>query len=326
MGLTKTFPTKDIPTSGANILSEWWAAHNPLIVRVQRKDFAIASSQTHSAGAKTQVNITGSLPAMSAGDYIYIDVAAEIPAGLYQLDANVTATDTFFVINLAFTSDCGVGFVNLVTTYANYWIEAKYEKYDISTSTWSSFGTITRHRADATGLSKIDINVTLKNTVTMQDDVFNHSGFVNVYDTNISAICGVFFREVYNGITGAWDGGSQVSLTDSAMQAGNSNGSNLKEFVPEGTGTTMANFVSDFDVPTYWEGLPFDLSFIYSSSLYSDVGVLTVRRVEDRASDDDNITEDVIDTTQALLQNRMLLSGSFTTDRIKVYLAAKYIP
>lgn len=326
MPLTKTFPTKDIPTAGGNIPSEWWAAHNPLLVRVQRKDFPIASSVSHAAGAKTKVNITGSLPAMAAGDYIYINVAAEIPVGLYQLDANVTLGDTFFIINLAFTADCGTGFVNLVTAYANYYIEAKYEKYNIATSTWASFGAITRHRADTTGLSKIDINATLKNSVTMQDDVSNHSGFVNVYDTNLSSICGVFFREVYNGVAGAWDGGSQVSLTDSAIQAGNPNGSNLKEFVTEGSGTTMANFVSDFIRPTYFEGYPFDIGFIYSSSLFADVGALTVRRVEDRAIDDDNITEDAIDTTQALLQNRMLLSGGFTTDKIKVYLAAKFIP
>lgn len=116
------------------------------------------------------------------------------------------------------------------------------------------------------GLTRCDISAYLQSLVNANDD-FKYD-VLNWRDINRAASFTIRYREVWDEDSSVWYYAPQpLYVTYSAKQLGDKYGGNMAEYVPflnEPNPLLKAKFLTLFDEPTAWVGLPFDNSFIFS--------------------------------------------------------------
>lgn len=140
----------------------------------------------------------------------------------------------------------------------------------VITGTWSP---------DLTGKTRADISGYLKTLVNANDD-FKYDT-INYRDLNRSASFTIRYRQIWDGDASVWYNAPQpLYVTYSAMQLGDKYGGNMGEYVPflnEPNYDLKAKFLTKFEEPTAWVGLPFDTSFILSEDVVtSEIKLRTI--------------------------------------------------
>lgn len=131
---------------------------------------------------------------------------------------------------------------------------------------------------DTDGKTRCDISAYLQSLVNAKDD-FKYD-VLNWRDFNRSASFTIRYREVWDEDSSVWYYAPQpLYITYSAKQLGDKYGGNMAEYVPflsEQNPSLKAKFLTLFDEPTAWVGLPYDNSFIFSEYIItSEVKVRT---------------------------------------------------
>lgn len=319
-----TYPKKVIDSEALQV-SRWQAIWNNLIYKLQRKDFLITSVAGDGSSPEVAVlTVTGTLPTVTEGGTVYVNAGEYV--GNYTV---ISATSGTITIDVEFGATA-TGYVNLITDRPLYYLEVDIQQK--SGATYTSYATDKRV-ADSTGLITLDIASYVRSILNMDNDQPYTSRAWP--DPNASAIVNIIFKEHWTGSDEAWstvDEDEDYYIINSAMQKLNTYGSNQGEWVPFPPDLVSppieqhkGKFLTEFTKPTYWEGYPFDLSFIYPKDFEDSAVRMSV--VEElynlnrvlQSSDDDVIDED----TNSVV--RLMLNGSYasTIKEVDVYLKAK---
>lgn len=300
MSLVVTFPTKVLPASSA--VSNWFAAHNPIVVPIQRKDY-IVSTTTDSAG-KVKITTSSSVAeALTVGGYVYINSGAV--SGVYKILSAPAADE--IVIDLAYVADTSGGFVNLNTDRPYYNVRIVFEMFDVDLADYVQVSE-GRFTPDNTGLISAVINEYVSKVLS-STDAYDYSA-VNERDLNLSANIKAKIYEEPDSSTSTLSTSPTFNVAHAAMQNGNIGGSNMMLYVPEATGDDKAKWLTGFSRPTYWVGLPFDLSFIFADLLLGEV--VKVIELVTNENGSTSSPQHTIDTAGIGFINRMKIPTTYS--------------
>lgn len=254
-------------TSASNI-SVWGAAANPQVFNYQRADYDITNVVSLGVN-EIQVNISTVLTSDEAG--ALIDSFVKIKTPLYDdtlqvENVNVTGSNTQIILySPGLSVNDGPGFLNSDILKTQF--KAK------TTIVINNVVYVQRHSADKNGLVRADVAGVLKQFVVSADnfkydtqDYFDNNLFIKYsiqytyeyYDINNN------LKSTFNSLAGTF------FVIHSALQMGNSMGSNMGAYVPflsEPNPDKLAKFLTVFNEPTFNVGYPFDLAFVYSEQL-----------------------------------------------------------
>lgn len=192
-------PAKTIETR----FCRWFVSGRPAVYSLTRKDQAF-NSGANSAGF-LRIRITGvDLTALfNVNDLIYI----KSDDGIYSAQGTVTAEvfsvgDTLITTDITYTSACGAGYLNFITTRANYRLNVQVYR-DTSTL----IGPVLKYAPDAAG----NINVIITQYLEAQLSPLLDFTFADPVQTN-GSITGKFFIKY----TEVWTGSAEAETSDSA--------------------------------------------------------------------------------------------------------------
>lgn len=209
--------------------------------------------------------------------------------------------------------DFGVVPVVFTESYKNYFVETEIYGVD-SYDTYVKIGSC-RNTATPDGKVKLSIQEWLKTQAKYENDfqynkinkaVFGEGGRFNIR-----------YRENYNGVAGSYTELSTLNLfywTNSIKQIQESYGQNMGEYVPtrDNARVNKAKFQSVFNKPTYFEGYPFSMNFIYSDNLLN----YQITRKEKTYNKNNTLIAETTDNvlmSQKQKSNRLMLKQGYTS-------------
>ena len=278
-----------VTLTGGNV-SRWNAAFNPIVFTYQRKDFEVTSVSldTVSGNAAVSVNCDTTLiaNAITANNqalanaallnvvlvnnnpaYVYINAGPYV--GVFQV--NSVPSIGVLVLNTAYTT-IATGFININILRPYYQVRTQITYVDALTGQQNVI--TSTNRPDNTGLTKADISNFLQSLLQAKDA----SNFtqINFRDNNLSASYQIAYAEYWDGKLATNQTLTYIPINNpfyvvyAAKQLGQQYGGNLAAYVPFPSvvnTSQLAQWVTDFTVPAYSNGYPFDIGFIYSDAL-----------------------------------------------------------
>ena len=257
--------------------SRWTGIHNPYNFEFTRQDYGVFNTAIRNAYSTTLPTVwcDGDVSAfVSAGEQIYVN--SGVYNGVYTVHS---VNGQYITINTPFIGNGGSGRVNFVERFVNY--RAYINIYDnVSGELIESV----YPKPDSTGLLIYDVSGVLRSLLNTQ--VQANQTNINVPNKDISGsfYIGYGWSLTFN------NGTDDVEITtaervddavyywlsaakqiDGDLSLGMDGiGQNLKEYVPKNLNGSEAKFLTMFETPTYFEGFPFTLSFLYDED-FSDV-------------------------------------------------------
>lgn len=281
------------PSSTPPLISKWVAAWHPVIWQFQRRDFDLVGCEEYTgSGGGWQLTVSGDQTAeIVVGDTIYIYNATNINSNAVVTDCYYSAPNTIIVVDYTADTDPAFtdGFINLVEKRTGYFVEM--EIYDDSFVT-KMFDDPAIFRDNATGLIKGDIQTWLQTRINqLRTSLYQDYGSTVINDDFLGSAYGLKIREYWNEAGyGAWDwvrdeaNDPEINYYVNAVKyIGDQYGQNMALFVPLASSTigewstggkNLGKFLTMFESPTFFQGYPFDLSFIWDPSL-PDNGITT---------------------------------------------------
>ena len=250
---------------GNGNISYWNAAFNPIYFSFQRNDFEVTSVAADSFG-KIKININAYLSGLvarsvsngitSPGDKVYLKTA--LYDGIYEV---IGINGSLVSLDCPFVGTDTLGFVNINRIRPYYQIQLQITYVDPISGNFNTLNLSFTPKAN--GFLQADISQFVSGLVSAADGS-NYSQ-INYRDPNLSASYTVKWAEVWQG-----GGGNFLTITRpfyviyAAKQLGDKGAGNLQEFVPYLQGFQPAKWLTDFQIPVYSPGFPFDLPFIFS--------------------------------------------------------------
>lgn len=249
--ITKT-PEKAI--QGTGFTSKWLATDSKIVFEVQRKDNNISTTVNDGGKARITISTSNSLFYLSVGEFISV---YDSVSGVSFITSVLTKhSDTDYTLNIAYASQQFSYYVAYQKP-VNYFFEVKLTVNGVEQAATARF------TPQLNGLSKCDISGYIQTYVS--DEKTGTYIDNNTAETNQSGNFAFAVSENYIGNT------NTTYLVNNNIwyyvKAARSieKGTNVAEFVPNLE--AQAEFLNYFDEPTYWLGLPFDISFVYSELL-----------------------------------------------------------
>lgn len=323
-------------TENDSDVCEYFASANPINIQCERKDFAVVDTQDDGS-ANTQINVTGTLPTLTVGGYVYV-AAGTVTSGLYGRYAILSATASTIVIDLAFSGAYTGGFVNLLTDRPNYFI---YTRIRAVNPTFPEPGgsvpyIYRKDYPNTLGVAIIDISENISAHFTPENE-FDFD-VVDEIDNNNCIQFSIEFKECWDNSLEAWSSAEYVNSVNAAMQVQNTGGSNMVRYITSGV-NDAAYWLADVQTVRYWEGLPFDLQLLlYNADFkaYLDANpslqLLRLEKQYTQVSDTPTVTATVLSNSGSLtiydLYRRIMIAGSYSTDIqfVDVAIAYEYAP
>jgi len=278
-----------VSLTGGNI-SRWNAAFNPVVFTYQRKDFEVTavSLDTASGNAAVSVSCDTSViaPAIAANNQAIANAAAlnvvltnitpvyvYLNTGVYKGTFQITMVSGTgqLILNTPYISNAA-GFININLLKPYYQVRTQITYQDpISAQTNTIIST---NRPDNIGLVKADISNFLQSLLRAKDDC--NFTQINYRDNNLSASYQIAYAEYWDGKLSGSQTLTYIPVTNpyyvlyAAKQLGDKYGGNLAAYIPFGSVTDssqLAQWITDFAEPTYSNGYPFDIGFIYSDDM-----------------------------------------------------------
>jgi hypothetical protein len=323
MSLSITSYPQSVVDSNSSKISKWSAVHHSVDFGMQREDYSVTASISANS-LELDINLqgyTGTLATdIPVGQSVYLKTANG--SGTFVVTAYIGGS-TIVVTRGTFTA-YGVGFTNFLSRL-NYFVETKVWGVNSANAYYLIGSSV--NKPNSTGALAVDVSSFLKSAV----------GYLNSFDYNVinkkelpqGGSFNVSYSENWQGNVGTFSTISQTVLrffVNAAKQIQDLYGSNMGEYVPfylspEPAGDVKANFLSDFNKPTYFPNFPFDLSFIYSESL---VGITTERKEETFNINGGTVSTSTAELFNAESQavNRLMIEESYASgiDEIDVWL------
>jgi hypothetical protein len=259
---------------GNGNISQWNAAFNPIWFRFQRKDFEVTSvisgpgtsivvavnADLTPVTPRTTVTVSGQLgnftTTEAAGDFVYIKTAQY--EGTFEVLAKTAGTLT---LDCTYAANDTTGFININSIKPYYQVQTVLTYVDPITGKFTT--SQMNFSPNSTGYIEADLS-TLLQTLLVAKDLSNYT-LVNYRDMQLSASYTLKYAEVWTGGLISWTTVTRpYYVVFSAKQLGTKYGGNLAEYVPYPLGFQPAKWVTDFKMPVYNGGFPFDLGFIFS--------------------------------------------------------------
>lgn len=265
--------------SGSVKFSRWTALHNPYIFEFTREDVHAYNTLIRPAIHPTLPTVwTDGNPTLlptyvSAGDSIYLN--SGMYNGVYEV---FSVTGEYITLNTPHIGNGGNGRVNLVDAITNFKAEIKI----YNAITGNVIDTV-YPKPDSTGLLLCDVSGVIRSSVDTQFEA--NQTVLNKENKGISGSFYLAYGGTYTLIIGDesfntvipeivdpniyyWlSAAKQITGDISDGMAGI--GQNLKEYVPKNLSGSDAKFLTMFERPSYFEGFPFTLSFLYDEDFNS---------------------------------------------------------
>lgn len=254
-----------VTVTGAGI-SRWNAAFNPIVVNFQRKDFTVVGV-TQFGSTQIRVELSGTI----AQFLLAINSALYLKTDNYEFYGKAdsyseTGGHGVFLITEVYTVDDSSGYFNIPDIKPGYEVEVEV-KYGLD-PLHPNFINPT-YVPSKTGATRADLAPFLQTLLNFKD-TYNYTD-ASYSDTSIAASFTIRYREVFSGGTGTWFAAPYpLYIVRAAMQLGENYAGNMAQYVPFLTTTSpgdKAKFLTDYEQPIYWQGLPFEISFIYSENV-----------------------------------------------------------
>lgn len=243
--------------------SRWTALHNPINFEVSRTDFNVINTAIRAfihptlPTVKTDAN-PAELPLfVQPGDRIYLK------SGVYTgIQTVLSVTGQYITIDATYSNVGGSGWVNLIDYLTNFKIGFRLRSNITGEIIDGGFYT-----PDGTGLAIINVNGLLKKLLVTED---NYSYILqNQKNDGLSGGFAVEYSINYNigelNIAGTYIADStEYFWLSAAQQVLDFYGQNMADFVPLNQADYYAKFLTLFNQPTIWVGLPSAIHFIYS--------------------------------------------------------------
>jgi hypothetical protein len=268
-------------TGDASNVSKWTSAHQPVEFEVQRKDYqniSLVGKKTVNGVVLTIFRIEYPAPItdIKVNDSISFicgpdDNRRAFSLIVKKLDYNVNNKLSYIYFDLNNVIDA-----YKVTAYKAY-IHANRKGYYIETFVYLAatgqsmeLAGVVKSKTDLFGVSKVNIHKVISSNLSNENK--NTYTKINEAQANQGAFYNVKIREVYDGYIGEFTkllGSDNLFYVNGSKQLQDENNFNFGEFVPtlNDSRVNKAKFLSVFNRPTYFNGYPFDLSFIYSDNL-----------------------------------------------------------
>lgn len=322
MGLSIVKYPKEVVNANAATVSKWNALHHPIGFQYQRQDRAIQSSAFFTSSIIT-VQLYGTVEGV-VGDTVYFKSGANTGVGTIQAILYSGYTSIIRINYVASTTITQLGgYLNFNTARKNYNTITNILAVDEFGAYYVLGQSI--NKPDYTGLIKVDVSTYLKALVNYFD-TFGYN-VMNWKDDTLGGRFNIVYSENWTGTGGDFSGVSTTALyyyTNGTKQIQEIYGSNYGDFVPfkeYATDDIRAKFLCDFEIPTYFQGFPFDLGFIYSESIAT---VPVLKKEEDLDANGDVVGSSsyTLDPTQALGVNRMKVDEGYASQikRIRTWL------
>ena len=256
---------------GNGHVSRWNAAFNPVYFIFQRKDFVISGiteamdgSENILVAVNTDVStvkkgfdsVINGVNTHTNGDFVYINTP--LYEGTYEvLAASVNA----LMLNCPYNGDDSTGFININRLRPYYQIKSILTYVD---PILNKLKTITITNVPLTnGYLMADLSSFLQSLLSTKD--YSNYTLINYRDMQLSASYQVKYAEIWDNNTPQWRVlNNPYYVVYAAKQLGDIGGGNLQQYVPYLNGFQPAKWITDFVMPVYNPGFPFDLSFIFS--------------------------------------------------------------
>lgn len=259
----------DLPTLavGSN-WSRFNAAFNPIVVFFQRKDFGVTSI---TRGSGNQILVTLDTTLQFYQSQLAINDQVSFKTAFYDFVGkadgyNVVGGFGVLTVTEVYTFDDTVGYLNIPGIKPGYYTEVQI-KYGLDLVHPQYINP--RFSPNNKGATRADLAPFLQTLLDFRD-TFDYNE-VSYPDISQSASYQLQFREVWTGGNGLWfSAPDPLYVTRAAMQLGDYGNGNMAQYVPflaVDSVDQKAKWLTNFKEPTFWSGLPFELSFIFSDDL-----------------------------------------------------------
>lgn len=265
--------------AGTTKFSRWTALWNPYIFEFTRADFQVVSIMVRPAydpvkpTLKTDADPVVLPLLVFAGDQIYINSGNY--NGVYVVDS---VNGEYITIDTAFVGNSVGGRVNLVDRIINY--RAFVKIYDAITD--ELIDTL-YPKPDSTGLLLCDVAGVIRSKVVTSATINQIPSNPNVGNRGLSGSFKIGYGATYRLVTPFVDITVTIQETPATPDTNtevyywlsaarqitgaapdiDGIGQNMKEYVPKNISGSAAKFLTMFERPTYFQGFPFLLSFLY---------------------------------------------------------------
>jgi len=266
--------------TGSTKFSRWTGIHNPYNFEFTRQDYGIYNIAIRNAYSTTLPTIwtdgsaSGVPQFVSAGDEIYVN--SGVYNGVYTVHS---VNGQYITIDTPFIGNGGSGRVNLIDRLQNF--KAYINIYDAVTDVLIDS---VYPKPDSTGFLIYDVSGVLRSLLNTQAQA--NQSLINVENEGISGSFKIGYGatwkfvspsltidvdsgETIDPIVYYWLSGAKQIDGDTSLGMGGI-GQNFKDYVPKNLNGSEAKFLTMFETPTYFEGFPFTLSFIYDDD-FEDV-------------------------------------------------------
>lgn len=315
MGLSIVKYPKAIVNGIPSTVSKWNALHHPIEFTYQRKDRSINECDYNATDGKLIVKQWLDFEG-AVGDTVFVSCGLHVGIGV--VDSIIMNTPTYSIYEVLWSSTVTAtqygGFVNFNSYRRNYNAITNI----LAVNALGAYYVLGRsiNKPDYTGLIKVDTSTYLKALVDYFD-TFQYN-VLNWRDDSLGGRFNITYSENWTGTDGAFSAISGTALyyfVNATKQIQQAYGSNVGENVPfsnYGGSFDKAKFLSDFEVPTYFAGFPFALSFIYSENIAS-LPVQKKETILDVNKASLSTTTNALDSTQYLGVNRLKVSEGYTS-------------
>jgi hypothetical protein len=261
--------------TGSVKFSRWTALANPYIFELSRADFQVNNVAIRNAYSTTLPTVWINDTPSSIASAIFVGDNIFLSSGIYKGVYKVSAINGQYVtLDTPYIGVGTGGHLNAIDTVTNF--KSFVSVYDSATG--NLIDTV-KPKPDSTGLLLCDVSGVVRSVVdtqmTTQQTVINRAnkgisggftigyGATYIFKSSVGNIP-VTIGEVNNGEVYYWASGARQITGDTTLGM-DGIGQNLKEYVPKNLAGSDAKFLSMFETPTYFEGFPFFLSFIYDA-------------------------------------------------------------
>lgn len=241
-------------------------SRNKVLFEITRKDIT-SFSITVSSNNKLKIRVNSLYSSCVIGDFVYINTAAY--KGKFEIIDKFVNVYNYIEVDTPFIVNTSTGYINLVTYFENYYINVKVfagDFYNKNTAVLNQQGSIIKLYTDNTGVAVLDLSNRL-------NDFFLNYVDDNDFSTTIHKCKEVCFLAIQT--QEVWTGSSNVFIPEPVTDANVfillnakvdfKNGfRNLFDYLIASITGTIAQsckFLTEFEEPNVWEGLPFTLSF-----------------------------------------------------------------
>jgi len=318
-------PEVDVNSNPA-LVGKYFSTNRPIKFGIQRDaDYAFSGITANSSTTATVTAVgfgANWATSLTPGTDFQIEITgSDIPDGLYTVTSDILIGSNSFIIDIT-----GLGlFPGSYTAGDLKIIRLNYRVKTRVSVAGSVVGTAV-NKLDTAYQTTTDISAFLKGSISYAEDYDFTT--LNQKDTNKSNIFTLEFAESWAGYDGPFDaeGTGNYYFMNSIKQLGSLYNGNMGEYtifsnysLPD----PRALFLSDFKVPTYFEGYPFSLDFIFNADFAT--GSFAIKKLEQRFNINNvsaGQTDYILSNTGKNYINRMALSGSYasTVNYLEVWL------